>query len=53
VPTIFDAAQTNIFKLMESDSFPRYVRTPEYKQFCSEAQGVIKQKSVYRDAGLL
>jgi len=30
-PTIFDKAQENIFKLMNTDSFPRYARTDEYE----------------------
>lgn len=31
-PLIFDEAQKNIYKLMKSDSFPRYVRNQLYKE---------------------
>jgi len=31
-PTIFDESQEVIFKLMENDSFPRFLKSREYKQ---------------------
>jgi hypothetical protein len=32
---VFDAAQLEIFKLMERDSFARFVKTPDFQQFVS------------------
>src|SRR5690242_10511090 len=36
-PTIFNAAQTSIFNLMNTDSFPRCQRTEEYKTLVKNA----------------
>jgi hypothetical protein len=52
-PTIFDAAQTNIFNLMNTDSFPRYSRTEEYKQFVKELSAKSKTKEALKEMGII
>jgi len=45
-PTLFDRAQENIFRLMNTDSFPRYQRSEEYKILLEEVNKR-EQKSQY------
>jgi len=52
-PTIFDAAQTNIFNLMNTDSFPRYARTEEYKAFVKDINQKSKTKDILKEQGIL
>jgi len=52
-PTIFDKAQENIFKLMSTDSFPRYFRSEEYAKLCSQANDKKNQEQILIDEGLL
>jgi len=52
-PTIFDDAQRNIFKLMKSDSFPRYIRTELYKEFVDAMSGKVHTTKVLKDMNLV
>lgn len=52
-PTLFDAAQHNIFRLMETDSFPRFIRTDEYKKLIDDAKSKHATNKVLRDMNLL
>jgi hypothetical protein len=52
-PTIFDAAQTNIFNLMNTDSFPRYSRTEEYKLFVKELNAKSKTKEALKEMNII
>jgi len=51
-PTIFDRAQENIFKLMSTDSFPRYQRSEEYRRFVEEVETKRKKKRVLVEEGV-
>jgi len=52
-PTLFDHAQENIFKLMNSDSFPRFQRSEEYKKICEEADSRKKKRTILEQEGVL
>jgi hypothetical protein len=45
-PTIFDAAQKNIFHLMETDSYQRYIASQDYKQLSLQYTTRAKKKEV-------
>jgi hypothetical protein len=51
-PTIFDEAQKSIFKLMESDSFPRYKSSDQYRDFVNQVSTKQKEKAILGAAGL-
>jgi len=51
-PTIFDDAQRNIFKLMQTDSFPRYIRSDLYKKLVEEQNEKQHKAQVLRASGL-
>jgi hypothetical protein len=53
MPTIFDAAQRNIYKLMSTDSFPRYQRSDEYREYLKSVEDIARKKKVLGDQGLL
>eukprot|EP00457_Paulinella_chromatophora_P005860 gb/GEZN01005878.1/.p1 GENE.gb/GEZN01005878.1/~~gb/GEZN01005878.1/.p1 ORF type:complete len:482 (-),score=58.94 gb/GEZN01005878.1/:222-1667(-) len=53
VPTIFDRAQRNIFKLMQTDSFPRFQRSPEYKKLVVITNEQKKTAQILEDEGLV
>lgn len=40
-PTIFDAASREIYHLMETDSYQRYVLTPQYRELLQEYENTI------------
>jgi len=52
-PTLFDHAQENIFKLMNSDSFPRFQRSEEYKKICEEVESRKKKRTILEQEGVL
>jgi len=52
VPTIFDKAQENIFKLMSTDSFPRYQRSEEYRRFVGEVDEALKKRRILAEVGV-
>ena len=52
-PTIFDAAQTNIFNLMNTDSFPRYTRTEEYKALVKDSGLKADKRAALAAAGVV
>jgi len=52
-PTIFDKAQENIFKLMSTDSFPRYQRSDEYKKLVQEIEAIRKRKDILYEEGVI
>jgi len=52
-PTLFDRAQENIFKLMNSDSFPRYVRSDEYKTLLADVDRRVKKITILGEEGLV
>jgi len=51
-PTIFDEAQKSIFKLMESDSFPRYKSSDQYRDFVNTISAKQKEKAILKESGL-
>jgi hypothetical protein len=51
-PTIFDEAQKSIFKLMESDSFPRYKSSDQYRDFVNQVSLKQKEKAILKESGL-
>jgi hypothetical protein len=52
-PTIFDAAQKNIFKLMQSDSFPRFIRSDHYKDLVKTVNQSKHAKEVLTEMGIM
>jgi len=52
VPTLFDKSQENIFKLMSTDSFPRYQRSEDYRVFVSEVEAKLKRARVLAEEGV-
>jgi len=52
-PTIFDKAQENIFKLMSTDSFPRYFRSDEYTKLCATVAEKKKNAEILRQEGVI
>jgi len=52
-PTIFDKAQENIFKLMSTDSFPRYFRSEEYQKLCAQVNDKKDQETILIQEGLI
>jgi len=52
-PTIFDKAQENIFKLMSTDSFPRFFRSEEYAKLCVQAKDQMNRVMILQDQGLI
>jgi len=52
-PTIFDKAQENIFKLMSTDSFPRYFRSDEYQKLCKDVAEKKKNAEILRQEGVI
>jgi len=52
-PTIFDKAQENIFKLMNTDSFPRYARTNEYLALQKRKDTHSKKLDILSDEGVV
>jgi len=48
-PTIFDKAQENIFKLMNTDSFPRYARTEEYEALKKKKESGKRELEILAD----
>jgi len=48
-PTIFDKAQENIFKLMNTDSFPRYARTDEYEALKKKKESGKRELEILAD----
>lgn len=52
LPAIFDAAQKQIFKLMETDSCPRFYRSSLYKEFCAKVGHLRHETDVMRDMGV-
>jgi len=52
-PTIFDKAQENIFKLMNTDSFPRYARSDEYLELTKKKNAEKRQVEILADEGVV
>lgn len=52
-PTIFDSAQKNIFKLMQSDSFPRFIRSDHYKDLVKTVNQSKHAKEVLTEMGIM
>jgi len=52
-PTIFDKAQENIFKLMSTDSFPRYFRSEEYAKLCAQNNDKKTQEQILKEEGII
>jgi hypothetical protein len=50
---LFVPAQKNIFNLMDSDSYPRFKRSQEYRTFVDEWQKLKRQREVYEEEGIL
>jgi len=52
-PTLFDAAQKNIFNLMSTDSLPRYFRSDLYKSLVDEIATKKKKKDVLEEMKII
>lgn len=52
-PTLFDLAQANIFKLMNTDSFPRYQRSDEYRKFVEDVNQKQHVADILEEEGLV
>jgi len=52
-PTLFDAAQKNIFQLMSTDSLPRYFRSDLYKAMVEDVSAKRKKKDVLEEMGVI
>mmetsp|Transcript_20269 Transcript_20269/g.40161 ORF Transcript_20269/g.40161 Transcript_20269/m.40161 type:complete len:489 (-) Transcript_20269:68-1534(-) len=50
--TVFQEAQDNIFRLMETDSFPRYQQTSEYAALQQKVVQEENQNTVFKDLNL-
>jgi len=52
-PTLFDAAQKNIFNLMSTDSLPRYFRSDLYKFMVDDMSAKRKKKDVLEEMNII
>ena len=52
-PTIFDAAAKNIFNLMETDSYQRYVVSDEYQRLTDHYDNLAVKNIAMREMGLI
>lgn len=52
-PTIFDASQKEIFKLMNTDSFPRYQRSEYFREFVEEVEKTAAQTKIFEEEGIV
>jgi len=52
-PTLFDAAQKNIFQLMSTDSLPRYFRSDLYKFMVEDMSAKRKKKDVLEEMNII
>jgi len=52
-PTLFDAAQKNIFNLMVTDSLPRYFRSDQYKSLADQTESMRKKKVVLEEMKIM
>jgi len=52
-PTLFDAAQKNIFNLMSTDSLPRYFRSDLYKSLVEDISAKRKKKDVLEEMNII
>jgi hypothetical protein len=53
ISTVFDAAQMNIYHLMEKDSLPRFMRSELYKEFLSEMRTKFKTKEILEELNVI
>jgi len=52
-PTLFDNAQDNIYKLMNSDSFQRFARSDDYKKLALDLESRKKTRTILEQEGVL